>query len=76
MDEQLANAILDQLKNGEIKEYVATKDVFYTFRKVVVSREDFKHIIGNAQLRTGHLYIFRNATFVTRRYREETYGRF
>ena len=49
MDEQLANAILDQLKNGEIKENVATKDVFYTFRKVVVSREDFKHIIGNAQ---------------------------
>ncbi|WIG28831.1 abortive phage infection protein [Bacillus toyonensis] len=49
MDEQLANTILDQLKNGEIKEYVSTKDVFYTFRKVVVSREDFKHIIGNAQ---------------------------
>ncbi|OOR28865.1 abortive phage infection protein [Bacillus wiedmannii] len=49
MDEQLANTILDQLKNGEIKEYVATKDVFYTFRKVVVGREDFKHIIGNAQ---------------------------
>ncbi|AFU12001.1 abortive phage infection protein [Bacillus toyonensis] len=49
MDEQLANTILDQLKNGEIKEYVVTKDVFYTFRKVVVSREDFKHIIGNAQ---------------------------
>ncbi|MEK4605285.1 abortive phage infection protein [Bacillus sp. FSL L8-0099] len=41
--------MLDQLKNGEIKEYVAMKDVFYTFRKVVVSREDFKHIIGNAQ---------------------------
>lgn len=49
MDKQLVNAILDQLKNGEIKEYVATKDVFYTFREVVVSREDFKHIIGNAQ---------------------------
>ncbi|MFD6506843.1 MULTISPECIES: abortive phage infection protein [unclassified Bacillus (in: firmicutes)] len=49
MDKQLANAILDQLKNGEIKEYVATKDVFYTFREVVVNREDFKHIIGNAQ---------------------------
>ncbi|MGG5736605.1 MULTISPECIES: abortive phage infection protein [Bacillus cereus group] len=49
MDKQLANAILDQLKNGEIKEYVATKDVFYTFREVVVSREDFRHIIGNAQ---------------------------
>ncbi|MBE7102931.1 abortive phage infection protein [Bacillus cereus] len=49
MDKQLANAILDQLKNGEIKEYVATNDVFYTFREVVVNREDFKHIIGNAQ---------------------------
>ncbi|PGE58136.1 abortive phage infection protein [Bacillus toyonensis] len=49
MDEQLANTILDQLKNGEIKEYVATKDVLYPFRKVVASREDFKPIIGNAQ---------------------------
>ncbi|MFJ8452834.1 abortive phage infection protein [Bacillus paramycoides] len=49
MDEQLANTILDQLKSGEIKEYIATKDVFYTFRVVVVNREDFKHIIGNAQ---------------------------
>ncbi|PEN01699.1 abortive phage infection protein [Bacillus wiedmannii] len=49
MDKELANAILDQLKNGEIKEYVVTKDVFYTFREVVVRREDFKHIIGNAQ---------------------------
>ncbi len=44
MDKELANTILDQLKNGEIKEYVVTKDVFYTFREVVVSREDFKHI--------------------------------
>ena len=49
MDEQLANAILDQLKNDEIKEYVATKDVFYMFRKVVVNWKDFKHFIGNAK---------------------------
>ena len=49
MDKELANTILDQLKNGEIKEYVVTKDVFYTFREVVVNREDFKHFIGNAQ---------------------------
>ncbi|QWG62743.1 abortive phage infection protein [Bacillus mycoides] len=49
MDKQLANTILDQLKNDDIKEYVATKDVFYAFREVVVNREDFKHIIGNAQ---------------------------
>jgi len=37
MDKELAN------------EYVVTKDVFYTFREVVVNREDFKHFIGNAQ---------------------------
>ncbi|KEK23619.1 hypothetical protein [Bacillus gaemokensis] len=49
MDEQLANTILDQLKNGEIEEYVVTKDVFYTFRDVIVNREDFKHFSGNAQ---------------------------
>ena len=58
MDEQLANTILDQLKNGEIKEYVVTKDVFYTFRKVVVSREDFKHIIGNAQRGGQGIYTY------------------
>ncbi|WP_459500956.1 abortive phage infection protein [Bacillus sp. C1] len=49
MDQQLANTILDQLKSGEIEEYVVTKDVFYTFREVVVNREDFKHFSGNAQ---------------------------
>lgn len=49
MDKQLANTILDQLKNGEIEEYIATKDVFYTFREVIVNREDFKHFNGNAQ---------------------------
>jgi len=40
---------LDQLKNGEIKDYVVTKDVFYKFREVLVNREDFKHFIVNAQ---------------------------
>ncbi|WP_445662425.1 abortive phage infection protein [Bacillus sp. FSL R9-9863] len=44
-----ANTILDQLKNGEIKKYIVTGNVFYMFRKVVVSREDFKHIISNTQ---------------------------
>ena len=38
MDKELANTILDQLKNGEIKEYVVTKDVFYTFRSFSKSR--------------------------------------
>ncbi|MGE6509491.1 abortive phage infection protein [Bacillus cereus] len=49
MDTELANTILDHLKNVEITEYVATKDIFYTFRAVVLNREDFKHFIGNAQ---------------------------
>lgn len=35
------------MKNGEIKEYIATENVFYMFRKVVVSWEDFKNIIEN-----------------------------
>ncbi|HFJ9480940.1 abortive phage infection protein [Bacillus albus] len=42
--------MLDQLKNGEIKEYVATKDV--------ASRGDFKHIIGNAQLGGQVIYTY------------------
>ncbi len=32
MDKELANPILNQLKNGGITEYVVTKDVFYKFR--------------------------------------------
>ncbi|RFB39101.1 abortive phage infection protein [Bacillus sp. dmp10] len=47
--EYSVNKILDQLKNGEIKECVVMKDVFYTFREFLVSREDFKLFIGNAQ---------------------------
>ncbi len=39
MDKELANTILDQLKNGEIKEYVVTKDVFlYVQRSFSKSR--------------------------------------
>ncbi|MDP7979365.1 abortive phage infection protein [Bacillus multifaciens] len=49
MDKQQVNMILDQLKNNEIQEYIVTKEVFYTFREVLVEREDFKHFRGNAQ---------------------------
>ncbi|MEH6892150.1 abortive phage infection protein [Bacillus sp. JJ864] len=49
MDIQQVNMILDQLKNNEIQEYIITKEVFYTFREVLVEREDFKHFRGNAQ---------------------------
>ncbi|ENQ3104838.1 hypothetical protein SAMN04488168_10288 [Bacillus sp. 491mf] len=49
MDKQQVNIILDQLKNKEIQEYIVTKEVFYTFREVLVAREDFKYFRGNAQ---------------------------
>lgn len=49
MDKQQVNMILDQLKNKEIEKYVVTKEVFYTFREVLVERQDFKHFRGNAQ---------------------------
>ncbi|TDL80204.1 hypothetical protein [Peribacillus frigoritolerans] len=49
MDNQLANEMLDSLKNGEIHEYHVPKDVFLTFRTVLVEREDFKHFRGIAQ---------------------------
>ncbi|CAM4117192.1 abortive phage infection protein [Bacillus manliponensis] len=49
MDKERANAILAQLKNGELEEYVLEKEDFYIFREVVVNHEDFKHFRGNAQ---------------------------
>ncbi|MRX53301.1 hypothetical protein HMPREF3291_08750 [Bacillus sp. HMSC76G11] len=49
MDNQLANEMLDSLKNGEIHEYHVPKDVFPTFRTALVEREDFKHFRGIAQ---------------------------
>lgn len=49
MDKETANDILDQLKNGELKEYVLEMEDFYTFREVIVNREDFKYFRGNAQ---------------------------
>ncbi|PGQ63409.1 abortive phage infection protein [Bacillus thuringiensis] len=57
-DKELANTILNQLKNGEITEYVVTKEVFYMFREVVVNREDFKHFIGNAQRSGQVIYTY------------------
>ncbi|MDQ0162242.1 hypothetical protein [Bacillus alveayuensis] len=49
MDEKLANDILDKLKDGELNEYLVTKEQFMIFRKVLVSRPDFKHFRGIAQ---------------------------
>ncbi|HDX9580753.1 abortive phage infection protein [Bacillus cytotoxicus] len=58
MDKQQVNIILDQLKNNEIQEYIVTKEVFYTFREVLVEREDFKHFRGNAQHGAKIIYTY------------------
>ncbi|PLR69427.1 MULTISPECIES: hypothetical protein [Bacillaceae] len=49
MDKQLANEMLDSLKNGEINEYHVSKEAFLNFREVLVEREDFKHFRGIAE---------------------------
>lgn len=49
MDQSVVNEILDKLKSGELHEYTVTKEVFYSFRDVLVNRPDFKHFRGIAQ---------------------------
>lgn len=58
MDKQVANSILDQLKNGELQEYVLEVENFYTFREVLVNREDFKYFRGNAQHEGKIIYTY------------------
>jgi hypothetical protein len=49
MDEQTIQAILDQLRDGELNEYHVSKEQFIEFRNILVNREDFKHFRGIAQ---------------------------
>jgi hypothetical protein len=49
MTEEMANQILDKLKNGELEEYLIGRNDFLFFRQVLVKREDFKHFRGIAQ---------------------------
>ncbi|MBZ5753385.1 MULTISPECIES: hypothetical protein [Metabacillus] len=49
MDEQTIQAILDQLRDGELNEYHVSKEQFIEFRNTLVNREDFKHFRGIAQ---------------------------
>ncbi len=60
MTEEMAVAILDKLKNGEIKEYLISKEEFLPFRQVLVKREDFKLFRGIAQRGGGVLYHYLN----------------
>jgi hypothetical protein len=49
MNEQLAEEILNKLRDGELSEYRVSKEDFMIFRKVLVQRKDFKHFRGIAQ---------------------------
>lgn len=42
-------AIIEQLRNREIREYRVSKEEFAEFRAVVVKQPDFKHFRGRAQ---------------------------
>lgn len=50
--------ILDQLANGEIKEYRVTKEDFMMFREQLVKREDFKHFRGEAKHNGAIIYTY------------------
>jgi hypothetical protein len=58
MDEQKAIELLQQLRNGEVKELHITKEEFLPFRQVLVKQEDFKHFRGIAQRGGGVLYQY------------------
>jgi hypothetical protein len=58
MNEQEAQAILDQLAKREIKEFKITKEYFMEFRKQLVKREDFKHFRGDAMHNGEVIYTY------------------
>lgn len=58
LQEELIEQILEQLRNGELKEYFIQKDEFLTFRKTLVKQKDFKHFQGIAQRGGDVLYRY------------------
>jgi len=58
MNEEDVLHILDELKNGNLKEYIVKKEDFLDFRQVLVKREDFKHFRGIAQRGGDVLYHY------------------
>ncbi|WP_456275744.1 hypothetical protein [Bacillus sp. AK128] len=41
--------ILDKIRNGELEEYLVSKEDFLPFREVLVNQSDFKHFRGIAK---------------------------
>ncbi|RQW22482.1 hypothetical protein EH196_01335 [Bacillus sp. C1-1] len=58
MDQHEAKQIIEQLRSGEIKEVVVTKEQFTSFREVLVEQEDKKDFRGNAQHRGAVIYTY------------------
>ena len=58
MEEEQIIQVLDQLKNGEIREYYVNKEDFLDFRRILVKREDFKHYQGIARRGGDVLYHY------------------
>ncbi|WDF02942.1 hypothetical protein [Shouchella hunanensis] len=58
MTEELANEILQQLRDGEIKEYRVEKNAFNVFRLALVAQEDMKNFRGNAQHKGAIIYTY------------------
>ena len=58
MEEEQIIQVLDQLKNGEIREHYVNKEDFLDFRRILVKREDFKHYQGIARRGGDVLYHY------------------
>ncbi|ULT58401.1 hypothetical protein L1999_07725 [Neobacillus drentensis] len=58
MKEELVKEILDKLMTGELSEYYVSNQEFMDFRKVLVSRKDFKHFRGIGQRGGDVLYQY------------------
>ncbi|MGM9928219.1 MAG: hypothetical protein ACI35P_09740 [Bacillus sp. (in: firmicutes)] len=49
MNKELANELLDKLKDGQLSEVTVQKEDFLVFREQLVNRADFKHFQGIAK---------------------------
>nr|WP_099302169.1 hypothetical protein [Bacillus sp. Marseille-P3800] len=58
MDKTEAETILQQLRDGELKEYRVDKEVFNTFRLVLIAQADMKNFRGNAQHKGAIIYTY------------------
>lgn len=58
MQLEMIQDILEQLKSGALSEFLVKKEDFMSFRKVLVTRKDFKHFRGIAQRQGDVIYQY------------------